>query len=437
MLRVTHLSTTDTVGGAAVAAKRLHQALLGQGVASTMYVARKLTNDAGIVEFKLAQHTPHWVNRYTYALAKRLNPRPYFPGGGLFTGARTVLRGAPLRMLPPADIYNFHWIAGFVDFRSIPRLARRAPIVWTFHDMNAFTGGCHYDEHCGRFTQQCGKCPYLDSDDVRDITYKTIRRKARVLQSIPKSRLVVVTPSEWLASEARRSSLFGSFVTRVIPYGIDLDIYKPVDRDAIRARLGFAPEDRVVLFVAENLVDGRKGFRQMLEALAPLTTFPRLRILTLGNPANSAQMQGLQCRHAGSLRDPLEIRDVYNAADLFIITSLQDNFPNTVVESLACGTPVAGFATGGIVDAVDNGVCGLLSATGDINGLTNCLITILNDDARRKAMRSAARIRAETHYGAARQARAYQALYDEILNGDVTTNITNIKTSSPFASGHD
>ncbi|HEY5752955.1 MAG TPA: glycosyltransferase [Chthoniobacterales bacterium] len=419
MLRVTQLSTTDTVGGAAVAAKRLHHALLEQGVASTFYVARRLTHDENVVEFKVAKHAPRQLNRYIYALAKRLNPRPYFPGGGLFTGAWTLLGHVPLRVMPAADIYHLHWIAGFVDFRSLPRLARRSPIVWTFHDMNAFTGGCHYDHHCGRFTEQCGMCPFLQSNDSRDATFRTIQRKSRVLQAIPRSRLVVVTPSEWLASEARRSSLFGKFVTRVIPYGIDLSVYKPVDRAVVRARLGFAPDDRVVLFVAENLVDGRKGFRETLETLSRITNFPRLRILTLGNPANSPQMAGLQCRHVGSVRDPLEIRDIYNAADVFIITSLQDNFPNTVVEALACGTPVVGFATGGIIDAVENGVCGLLSATGDIAGLTNCLLTILNDDARRNAMRPAARNRAEKHYGAARQAQAYRALYEEILNGDI------------------
>lgn len=435
MLRVTQLSTTDTIGGAAVAAKRLHHELIEQGVASTMYVAQAMTQEKGIVEFKVAKHAPRKLNRFIYRAARRLQPRSKFPSGGLFTGAWTTLGNIPLWGLPSADIYHLHWISGFFDFRSLPELARRAPIVWTFHDMNAFTGGCHYDQYndikCGRFTAECGMCPFLNEEKgIDDLTHKTIQRKARVLSRVPKSRLVVVSPSEWLAGEVRRSSLFGNFVTRVIPNGIDLDVFKPVDRAAIRARLGFAPDDRVVLFVAENLNDGRKGCRQTLEALAPLMDIPRLRILTLGKAGNTEQMSGPQYRHVGSLHDPQAIRDVYNAADLFIITSLQDNFPNTVVEALACGTPVIGFATGGVVDAVDHGVCGLLSPTGDVAGLSDHLRTILNDDERRNAMRSVARNRAETYYGVARQAQAYRALYEEMLSGDIGLDP---KTSAPLA----
>lgn len=320
--------------------------------------------------------------------------------------------------MPAADIYHLHWISAFIDFRSLPLLARRAPIVWTFHDMNAFTGGCHYDRNCGRYADHCGACPVLGSDKAEDVSFRTIQRKSQILRALPKSRLVAVSPSEWLANETRRSHLFGDFITRVIPYGIDLTMFKPVDRTAVRTRLGFAPDERVVLFVAEDLTDERKGLRQMLEALTPLKDIPKLRILTMGKAGDSTQMPAPLFRHLGRLSNPVEIRDAYNAADLFCITSLQDNFPNTVIEALACGTPVAGFATGGVVDAVQQDV-GLLTPTGDIAGLANCLRTILEDDERRNAMRNAARKRAEANYGEERQAHAYRALYEELLHGGI------------------
>jgi len=432
MMRVVQISATDAKGGAALAANRLHRALRTQGVASTMFVAETIWEDENVRQFKIASRPS--LNHFLYRVARRLQRRVSFPDGMLFTLDWTLLGGLPLRQLPPADVLHLHWIADFIDFRSLPRLASRAPLVWTFHDMNAFTGGCHYDGGCGRFTDQCGACPLMKSEDVRDVTSRVIRRKMLALQSIPDSRLVVVAPSEWMAGEVRRSRIFGRFETRVIPNGIDLDVYRPVDRAAVRQRLGFAPEDRVVLFVAETLRDGRKGWAALMQTLAPLLIQPRLRVLTIGN-GDTSTMSGPQYRHLGRLVDPVAIRDAYNAADFFVIPSFQDNFPNTVIEALACGTPVAGFATGGIIDAVEEGECGLLAPTGDIAGFTECIRALLDDDALRRSMSVAARARAVAHYGTARQAQAHRALYEELIEaGRGTPARVGIPASLPLPS---
>ena len=414
MMRVVQLSTTDVMGGAALAAHRLHEALPEQGVKSVMFVAQAAGRGENVHAYRVVPGAPDALNHFLYRVARRLQRRVTFPDGMLFTLDWTLLGGLPLGQLPPADVHHLHWVSDFIDFRSLPRLARRAPLVWTFHDMNTFTGGCHYDSGCGRFADHCGACPSMRSADPRDVTFRVLQRKVRALQQIPTSRLVVVTPSEWLAGEVRRSHLFGRFSTRVIPNGIDLDVFRPVDRLAVRQRLGFSPEDRIVLFVADRLRDSRKGWSLLLQALTPLLSQPHIRVLTIGE-GDTTTMSGPSYHHLGRLADSAAIRDAYNAADVFVIPTLQDNFPNTVIEALACGTPVAGFATGGVLDAVEQGECGLLAPTSDIAGLTACLQTILTGDARRAAMRMAARDRAVARYGVARQASAHRALYEELL----------------------
>lgn len=420
MMRVVQLSTTDVMGGAALAANRLHEALPEQGVKSAMFVAQTAGRGENVHAYRVLPGAPNALNYFLYRAARRLQRRVTFPDGMLFTLDWTLLGGLPLAQLPPADLHHLHWVADFIDFNSLARMARRAPLVWTFHDMNAFTGGCHYDEGCGRFAEQCGACPSMRSDDPHDVTFRVIQRKARALLKIPASRLVVVTPSEWLAGEVRRSHLFGRFTTRVIPNGIGLDVFRPVDRVAIRQRMGFSSKNRVVLFVADRLRDSRKGWSLLLQALTPLLSQSHIRVLTIGE-GDTTTLSGPSYHHLGRLADSAAIRDAYNAADVFVIPTLQDNFPNTVIEALACGTPVVGFATGGVIDAVEQGECGLLAPTGDVAGLTACLQTILSDDARRSAMRVAARDRAVARYGVACQASTHRALYEEMLGLALTT----------------
>lgn len=429
MIRVVQINTTDVMGGAALAAHRLHEALPEQGVASTMFVAQRAGQTENVHLHQIVPGAPASLNHFLYRAARRLQRRVKLPAGTLFTLDWTLLGGLPLGHLPPADVHHLHWIADFIDFASLPQLARRAPIVWTFHDMNAFTGGCHYDDGCGRFAEHCGACPAMRSQDPRDVSARVVRRKERALQQVLTSRLVVVTPSEWLAGEVRRSHLFSRFATRVIPNGIDLDVFRPVDRAAVRRRLGIAPEHRVVLFVADRLRDSRKGWKLLQQALAPLLAQSNVRLLTIGEGDTTA-MTGPNFQHLGRLADATAIRDAYNAADLFVIPSLQDNFPNTVLESLACGTPVAGFATGGVVDAVVPGECGLLAPTGDVAALAECLQALLSDDARLATMRPAARERAVAKYGVARQASAYRALYEEILGVAPKTTSTGVAPAS-------
>jgi glycosyltransferase involved in cell wall biosynthesis len=418
MLRVVHLSTTDVSGGAALAAHRLHQALPDHAVHSTMFVASKRGEDAGVVEFQPAFGGPRALNQFLFRGARHVQRQFLrFPKGTFMTHDWAFLGGLVERQLPESEIVHLHWAADLLDFRVLARLATRVPVIWTFHDMNAFTGGCHYTRGCDRFAGECGACPLLDSSDPGDVTYRVLRRKVAALRAVPESRLTIASPSRWMAAEARRSTVFGRFPIEVIPNGVDVQTFRPLERSELRRQLGFSPADRVILFVAEKLGDPRKGRAELEQAIAQIAHLPNLKVLTLGNGVGE-NMQGPMYRHLGSLHDAVKICEAYNAADVFVIPTLQDNFPNTVLEAMASGTPVVGFATGGVVDAVLDGVCGLLAPTGDVAGFAANITRALLDDALRIAMSDAARIRAVECYSLERQAAACASLYRRMLGCD-------------------
>jgi glycosyltransferase involved in cell wall biosynthesis len=340
------------------------------------------------------------------------------------------LGGLAQRQAPDADVFHLHWAMDLLDFRMLPHFARRAPIAWTFHDMNAFTGGCHYDRGCGRFTASCGACPLLHSDDPHDITHRVLQRKLAALREVPEARMVVICPSRWMEREVQRSTLFGRFQTEVIPNGIDLQTFRPLDRAALRRQYEIAPEDRVIFFIAESLSDARKGALELQKAIAHLAHLPNLRIVTLGD-GDKQNMQGPLYRHLGKVNDPRKVCEAYNLADVSVIPTLQDNFPNTVLESMASGTPVVGFATGGVVDAVEHGVSGLLAPTGDTEGLAAHLMRALSDDELRVSMGHAARARAVEHYSLERQTTACASLYRRLLSVEAVQR-GPLETPAPF-----
>ena len=176
--------------------------------------------------------------------------------------------------------------------------------------MNAFTGGCHYTQGCERFAAECGACPLLPSNDPEDITHQVIRRKLAALRGLPGSRLTIVAPSRWMAAETRRSTTFGRFDIEVIPNGIDVQTFCPLNRAELRRRHDFSPDDRVILFVADNLSDRRKGMHELEQAITWVAHLPNLKILTLGEGNYMATV--VHGRHSAAEMTRLVIAKPYN-----------------------------------------------------------------------------------------------------------------------------
>ena len=428
-MRVVHLSSYDINGGAARAAWRVHDSLRLVGVDSSMFVSIREGYDPQVEQYVPSPGPVVRLNRIVRRdllrreLQSASRERP--SGFDDFRDDRTIFGSEVAHSAPDADVYHLHQITDFVDYRAcLPLLARRAPIVWTLHEMTPLTGGCHYAYDCTNFTGECGDCPQLGRSKRRDFSHSVWRRKEAVFASIPRERIHVVGPSKWIAAEAARSSLLGRFPVSIIPYGLDTDLYRPMP-EARRLLEGFGvdPSMRVVLFVADWTSVRRKGFELLDSALGALCNSPQTTLISLGRGDAPKLQSKLKHIHLGSLTDDRMIAAVYSMADVFVIPSLQDNLPNAVLEAMACGSAVVGFRIGGIPDMVRDGVNGLLAPPGDVKGLATAIQSLLGDDQRRVQMGKAARAIAEQEYSRRLQGERYVDVYRSLKPPSATEGV--------------
>jgi len=418
-MRIVHISTFDVLGGAARAAFRLHKGLIRLGHESLFFVAQKLSSDETVKAFLPPQYLPSRLFAMFHRefskrkLAPYRNTRP--EGYELFSTLPTHNSKAMLRQIPDCDIVNLHWVANFVDYQPFfTVMPKRTPVVWTFHDMNPLTGGCHYDEECGKYAQGCGACPQLGSDDPKDLSFRTWRYKQKSFLSIPQTRLTVASPSRWLSAKAKASAFYAKFGVETIPYGIDLEDFKPRNRLLARDLLNIPQNARVVLFVSDWIRNRRKGLHVLKRCMEGLGGQNDIFFVSMGK-GTPPSISGTKCLSLGHVEGDRFLSLVYSAADLYVIPSSQDNLPNTVIESLACGTPVIGFDTGGIPEMVRPGLTGLLAPKGNDLALKGAIIELIRSDEKLKKMSTHCRQIAKTEYSLETQAEKYLELYKKML----------------------
>jgi glycosyltransferase involved in cell wall biosynthesis len=417
-VRISHLSTYDVSGGAARAAYRLHKGLNAAGHESRFLALYKQSTDPTVLQFVPPRDIRSRLRR---GLRRRqldrsgdeLRSRP--AGSTYFSDDRSQHGADVLRQLPPTDVLNLHWIAGFFDYREFfRRLPPGLPVVWTLHDMNAFTGGCHYDESCGKFLQQCGACPQLDSSEPQDLSRHIWLRKREAFSSSGARLIHLVTPSRWLAEEAKKSALLSERHISVIPYGIDTESFQPRERHLAREKHGIPLEARTILFVADSTSERRKGLKVLLEALTGLEDSEQYFFIIIGRGVTKELLEG-RFRTIGFLHDETSLSYVYSAADVFVIPSLQDNLPNTTIEALACGIPTIGSDVGGIPEVIRDGQTGLVIPPGDPTALRQAIVSLLASPERRALMALESRRLALQEYSLDVQTQRYQSLYQELI----------------------
>lgn len=419
-MRVALINTMDGKGGAARAAYRLHKGLCGLGVNSTYFVRDQTSADPTIRRY-VPDPAPAAANhRATCKAAREAAYNAYAatrsPDIELFSQERLDGDENFFVQLPRADVINLHWVAGFVDYHTFFSQRIDRPVVWTLHDMNPFTGGCHYDQGCGKFRTACGACPLLGTADPDDLSQRVFAAKADLFRDWPRHMLRIVAPSKWLADEARSSALFKKFDATVIPNSVETDIFKPMDRDAARAALKLPPDANIVLFVSNHIGLARKGFRELIHALSLVPDLENLVLVGIGDShilTVDAPFRVMQIEHVG---DDAKTAMLYAAADVMAIPSRQDNLPNTILESLSCGTPVVGFGVGGIPDVVREDETGYLAAPGHVPGLSLAFMKAFSDPERLRACGRRGRQLIVQSYSLDTQARAYAALYEQTFD---------------------
>ena len=417
-MTITHLSTYDVAGGAARAAYRLHKGLCSLGEDSRLLALYKSSSDETVIEFDPPRDFTTRIRRglrrrFLERSGKVVAARP--EGATVFSDDRSQHGAALVQQLPRSDVLNLHWITNFFDLREFFRRAPPSvPIVWTLHDMNAFTGGCHYDEGCGKFYTQCGACPQLSSSDPGDLSAQIWWRKSEAYSSLGPRRFSVVTPSRWLAREVKKSRLLYGREVEVIPYGIDLEHFQPRDARLARGKYGIPSEARTVLFVAVSASEKRKGLSVLLEALKGLEHVENLFLIAIGKKIPGQEVFN-RFKRIDFLEDETALSHVYSVADVFVVPSLQDNLPNTTIEALACGIPTIASNVGGIPEVVRDGETGLVVPGGDPLKLRGAIVALLGAPDRRSAMAGEARRVALQEYSLEVQARRYRALYQRLL----------------------
>lgn len=412
-MNILHLSTFHATGGAGIAARRLNQALNQTGTASWMLVPQTDFPDpqvAGLAQtpFQRSLATARFaLDRLTFWPFERSKADRF-----QFSPARvgTDLSRHPL--VQAADVLHLHWTQfGFLSIDGMKKLfSLGKPVVWTLHDMWAFTGGCHYSRGCERYQTHCQHCPYLKRPGERDLSYRVFEQKIALLQNAP---LTFVTPSQWMADLLKRSRLAEHFPVHVLPNPIDVSRFRPApDRAAIRQALNLPTDRKLLLFGSLNTNDPRKGFRYVQEALQLVKNdLPDAELVVFGKP-NPEVLNALPLPvySLGSVASEAKMIQVYGAADALLVPSLEDNFPNTIIESLACGTPVVAFRTGGIPEQIQHRQTGWLAEPKSAADLAAGIQWVLNngdDEAVRN--RAAAFVRERISYEIVTP--RFQALY--------------------------
>jgi glycosyltransferase involved in cell wall biosynthesis len=413
-LRPLLLNSEDLRGGAARAAYRLHLALRAAGTDSRMLVQVRHGDDETVIgpRSRIVGRLRAAADLLPLVFYPRRSGETFYPGWLPDTLPRRVGQLDP-------DIVHLHWITGgFLNVASLRRLRR--PLVWTLHDMWAFTGGCHYDEGCGRYAGGCGRCPVLGSRSASDLSSAGWRRKQRRYLELP---LNIVTPSRWLGGLAAASPLLGRYPVEVIPNPIDTNVFRPIDKAEARQALRIEPGRHVILFGALRATsETRKGYRHLESALRGLAASrPELKPLAVvfgaDRPARPPDL-GVECLFAGTLMDDTALARLYSAADVLVAPSTQENLSNAVLESLACGTPVAAFDIGGMPDMIEHRRNGYLARPLDAEDLGHGISWILEDDARRRILSERARNKVLEEFESSRIARRYLELYEQSVKGN-------------------
>lgn len=420
-MKVLHLSTSDINGGAARAAFRLHRGLLESGVHSRMLVQNKYGNDSFVTG------SGSQLGRLVALLKYAVDSMPAILSrgsrGATFSSAILPDRLARNAARIAPDLIHLHWIAGgFIRIETLSHL--NMPLVWTLHDMWPFTGGCHYGGECNRYTGSCGCCPELRSTVENDLSRRIWQRKAKAWQRVP---MVIITPSHWMAECARASSLFAEADIRVIPNGINTTLFQPVDRSSARKKLGL-PQDRLLILFGAMSPAGehRKGFQYLQSALRELAANgwgERAELLVYGaKPPEKTPDFGMKARYMGQVSDDGVLRLINSAADVFVAPSIQDNLPNTVMEAMACGTPVVAFRIGGMPDMIDHGETGWLASPFDHKDLARGIIHVLENVGSDNKMGMRAREKTVGCFSEMITAQRHLDLYRELLNRSKLNN---------------
>lgn len=413
-MKILMVNAFDIDGGAARAAYRLHRALLDQDIDSQMLVQKKSSDDYTVI----ASDTKIQKVMMAMKIRSKLDSLPlkiyqnrtkthfstaWFPLSDIVDKINEI----------NPDIVHFHWINnGMIRIEDLLKI--NAPIVWSLHDNWAFTGGCHIMWECEKYKDKCGACPRLGSKKENDLSRKIFNRKQKTFSKV--KNMTIVGLSRWLNNCSLNSTLLKGRRHVNLPNPIDTNIFKPFDKQTSRELWNLSNNKKLILFGAMNATsDINKGFQLLKDAISQIE-HQNIELVVFGNnEPKESQKFGFKTHYVGNLHDDISLVTLYSAVDVMIVPSIQENLSNTIMESLACGTPVVGFDIGGNSDLIEHQNNGYLVKPFDTFDLANGIEWILNA-SNYEVLCLNAKDKILQEFDNAIVVNKYVKLYEEILN---------------------
>ncbi len=386
------------MGGAAIAASRLMEALKNSGIKAKMLVRDKQTSQVTVVPLKKS-----WKKIWQFVWERIVIWKANrFKRHNLFA-VDIANTGTDITSLPEfrqADVIHLHWInQGMLSLENIRKIIQSGkPIVWTMHDMWPVTGICHYAGECTNYRTQCHDCPLLYKGHRHDLSYRIFLKKRQLYRH---ADITFVACSQWLEEQAKKSILAIGHTVTNIPNPINTNLFHPAaDKTGACKKLGLPVDKKLLLFSSMKITDKRKGIDYLVEACRiikeRMPDFCRtLAVVVVGKESQQyADLFPFPVYCLDYVEKEKEIASIYSAVDLFVTSSLQENLPNTIVEAMSCGVPCVGFNVGGIPQMIDHLHNGYVAQYRSAEDLANGICWSLNEgdyqslsvEARRKAI---------------------------------------------------
>ena len=416
-MRVLIVNTSERIGGAAIAAGRLMDALKNNGIKAKMLVREKQTDRISVTGLK-KNGWRVWQFSWERILIWKENQ---FRKHNLFA-VDIANTGTDITSIPEfqeADIIHLHWInQGMLSLNDIQKILQSGkPVVWTMHDMWPCTGICHHARECDKYHQECHHCPYIyKGGSKKDLSNQVFKKKKELYQLAP---ITFITCSQWLKGRAGQSALLNGHTIVDIPNPINTSLFKPQNTLVARNRMGLPTDKKLILFGSVKVTDKRKGIDYFIESCKLLAeTHPELKeelgVVVYGK--NSEQLKSLipfQVFPLDFINSDKELVNVYNAVDLYVTPSLEENLPTTIMEAMACGVPCVGFNVGGIPEMIDHLHNGYVAEYKSAEDLANGVIWTLNESEYHTLSEEACR-KAVSNYSESIIAKKYIDIFNKI-----------------------
>jgi glycosyltransferase involved in cell wall biosynthesis len=384
-LKIVHVNTSDIRGGAAIAAHRLHKELLKEDIDSKMLVMKKDSDEKEIFIARDNKFEKHILSKVRTLIKKAILSKYRKSKDIIFSPAKLGLDITKNKVIQEADVIHLHWVVGgFLSLNSLDKLfSLDKKIVWTLHDMWAFTGGCHYSGECKKYINNCGDCPILNSNKENDLSRKIFEEKSKIYKN---KNLNIITCSNWLGECAKKSDLLKNKNVNAIPNVLDDTIFKHIGQNTAQDILDLDKNKKYILFGAMNSTsDPRKGWNYLKKSLQIINErYSDLKydveLLVFGSSySENIESLPFKVQFLGRLYDEYSLSLVYNASDVFVGPSLEEAFGQTFNESIFCGTPAVSFEGTGTEDIIKHKINGYLAEYKNSEDLAKGIIWTLNN----------------------------------------------------------